>query len=411
VGGELEFLGALAQRPDAPALSDTLRYLLPLPVRVNPGAELARLMPTGVNHPDGVRGPRWNVGDTDASRLFGKGVRLELRPVSSGGSEKSFPYLVAEADGYACDCYDQIAVTRIREIFGDVDHALGEMRFRGALRIHGGVLSGVVLATDGDVEIHGLVEGAKITVGGNLILKGGMAGGGEGVCRSGKDVYASYVQQGKVEAGGSILVEGPVMGSELAAGKRIVLKGRSTLVGGSARAREEIVAPVVGSETAIPTEIALGYNPLRSRMAREIEADRERLDEERRMRMTEVVYASSHLGEAVAIVEGELFSNVFAVSEAIRDGVNERLDEEGQKYFKELSNALIGALAVERRREDLTAGGDDEEGPYRQATLRVEKVAHPGVTVSILVHTVTLDREYERVRFVMKDDGIEPVNL
>ncbi len=385
--------------PDRPDRTERLAMLLPLPKPVKKDELIAR-------SPEEGDGAVSTLVVEQLDTLVGEGVTLR--------KEKENPdifSLVAGREGYLCDRDGVLVVTKVCELYRDIDTVSGDFTGDGPVRIHGGVLAGRTVTVNGDIEILGLVEGARIKATGNVLLRGGIAGGEEGFVSAGRDLLASYAQQATLEAAGSIVLEGPAMNAHLTAGKKIVLKGRASVVGGSVRAREEIEAPVIGSESAVPTDVALGYDPFHSRMVRELTSEREAFDEEERMAMKGVAFAAERLDNPPSLVRDDLLSNVFAMSDLLRAGGEEELSESEAKYRKELGNALMGAMEVERKRESLEESVGEQAAPYPAASLKVERVAHPGVTVSILAHTILLDREYERVKFIIKGDGIEPIYL
>ena len=53
----------------------------------------------------------------------------------------------------------------VLEISGDVGPATGNINFVGSM-VKGNVKSGFVITADGDVEVYGIVEAAKVEAGG-----------------------------------------------------------------------------------------------------------------------------------------------------------------------------------------------------------------------------------------------------
>ncbi|MBF0171755.1 MAG: DUF342 domain-containing protein, partial [Nitrospinae bacterium] len=201
---------------DRPLRTDRLAALIPVPTPVRKGAVIARPPQEG----DPATPTLLFKGTVD--ELVGPGV------TATPGATPEGKILVAARDGYLGVRDDTLVVTPLYELFRDVDGQTGDLTVTGNVRIHGGVLAGRSVTVDGDLEILGLVEGARVKASGNLLLRGGIAGGGEGLGVAGRDLLASYAQQASLEAAGAIVLEGPAMNAHLTAGKKIVLQGRAS---------------------------------------------------------------------------------------------------------------------------------------------------------------------------------------
>lgn len=406
---ELEFIAGFDGRENLKARYDTLDELFALPVKVSKGQSVIREIEAGSLHPDGKRGPRYLLKGTARIKDMAGGS-LAMAP----GSDD---LITSQVDGYLCSRGERLSVTPAMEIFGDASpQATGDIRVGGSVRIHGGVLNGVTVAAGGDVETLGLVEEATIRAAGNVLLKGGFAGGGVGKVVAGKHVYSTFVQFGVVEAAESIAVDGPVMNSDLSAGGKIILRGRASLVGGVARARELVSAPVVGSEGAAPTEISLGRNPFTARKGEERKERLEKMKESLRQREMDLEFTAQSLSGLLEPHYDDPLSDALHLSDLVRDGVPEKLDENRLEKFKEAGSALLSIIYTREIMGSDAEGGQEREqsasdAPYPAATLKAEKVAHPGVIISILGQTLKLDREYDCARFILKDGAVAEVGI
>jgi uncharacterized protein (DUF342 family) len=405
---ELEFIAGFEGRENLKARYDTLEELFALPVKVGKGQKVIREIEAGSSHSDGKRGPRYLLKEPARIKDV---IAGKLAPVPDDNST-----FESALDGYLCARGERLSVTATLEIFGDASpQTTGDIRVGGSVRIHGGVLSGVTVEAGGDVETLGLVEEANIRSAGNVLLKGGFAGGGTGKVFAGKNVYSTFVQFGTVEAEESIAVDGPVMNSDLSAGGKIVLRGRASLVGGVTRARELISAPVVGSEGAAQTEISLGRNPFVARKNEERKGMIEKMKETIRQRELDLEFTAQSLSGLLEAHHGDPLSDVLHLSDLVRDGVPDKLNEDQLEKFKAAGSALLSIIFMKDAMGSDTDGGQERDpaadAPFPSASLKAEKVAHPGVVVSILGQTLKLDKEYDRARFILKDGVITEVGL
>lgn len=155
----------------------------------------------------------------------------------------------------------KVSVYTNHEIPADVDNTTGNINFVGSVIVRGNVLSGFSIEAGGNVEVYGVVEGAYIKAGGNIILRRGMQGMGKGSLIAGGDIVSRYIEYANVEAAGNIQSEA-VMHSNVKCGNKLELTGKKgLLVGGVSKVGKIISAKVIGSHMATITELEVGTDP------------------------------------------------------------------------------------------------------------------------------------------------------
>lgn len=169
--------------------------------------------------------------------------------------------LHATIDGQVVYLEGKVSIYATFEVKADVDVSTGNINFVGNVIVRGNVLSGFTIEAGGNVEVWGVVEGALIKAGGDIILRRGMQGLGKGTLISGGDIIARYIEHSNIEAKNIIKSEA-IMHSVIRCGNKVELTGRKgLLVGGICRAGKEVVAKVIGSHMATVTEIEVGIEP------------------------------------------------------------------------------------------------------------------------------------------------------
>ncbi|MGK7345106.1 MAG: FapA family protein [Candidatus Nitrospinota bacterium M3_3B_026] len=397
---DLEFLVSFDKKRVNRDRYESLEDFLVRPVPVRMGQTVGREIESGVTHSDGRRGVRLKLPE-DARTADMLGGNLSFSKDNPGD-------IVSGINGYLHAREGLLAVSDILEVYGDVDFGVGDISTESAVRIHGGVTGGRKVRSKGDVEVLGLVEEAEIRAGGNVHLKGGMAGADNSLVLAGKDLYASFVQHGRLEAEGDIVVEGPIMGCDVSASGKIVQKGRGALVGGAARAMEEISANNAGSEGAMPTEIILGYDPFESRRKaaefKRLNDLREELDTKEK----EAAFAAASLGKLAPPALDETLPTIFWMADTARAPEFENLRDETREKFNQLGATLLSVVWIRGELERVEDGGPEEGHgkAFHNASLKVSGIAHPAVRISILEKSITLTKEYERSRFSLKEGKI-----
>lgn len=155
----------------------------------------------------------------------------------------------------------KVSVYTNHEVPADVDNSTGNVSFVGSVIIKGNVLSGFSVEAGGNVEVFGVVEGATIKAGGNIILRRGMQGMGKGTLIAGGDIVARYIEYSSIEASNNIQSEA-IMHSNVKCGNKLELTGnKGLLVGGTCKVGNIVVAKVIGSHMATITDVEVGVDP------------------------------------------------------------------------------------------------------------------------------------------------------
>ncbi len=165
----------------------------------------------------------------------------------------------------------------------DVDTSTGNIDFDGSVVIRGDVGTNMRVKASGDIEIGGVVDVATLEAGGSIVVKGGVIGsiGRKGAVEQrihcGGTLTAGYIQQARIESGDSIFVDDVVMQCELSAINHIRVGNvrRGHIIGGSAQATLSITAKVIGSPKHVRTHLEIGVSPHLHKQMLEMAKDRD----------------------------------------------------------------------------------------------------------------------------------------
>ncbi|WP_159447970.1 DUF342 domain-containing protein [Papillibacter cinnamivorans] len=141
---------------------------------------------------------------------------------------------------------------------GDADLTVGNIDFDGDVVIGGNVISELTIKATRNIEVNGVVEGAKLVAGGSILLKSGMQGNDKGSVEAGGDLTAKYIERTTVRAGGNIVADA-ILHCRLSSGGSITVRGKyGCIIGGAARAQNSIQAKSIGSSAGLKTGIEVG---------------------------------------------------------------------------------------------------------------------------------------------------------
>jgi uncharacterized protein (DUF342 family) len=220
---------------------------------IEAGAALARKTPPTAGEPGtDVRG-RTIPGKPGRDTPFNNGANTK---VSDDGLE-----LIATSSGAILFTRGKISVNNVLTITGDVDFNVGNIDCRGSVRVTGGIKAGFELKLDGDLEVIGNVEDASIEAKGNIMVKGGFFGSGQGHMYADGDVMLKYVEAQTVSSGGTIIVGGEIVNCQITAKDKVLVRGRhGKIIGGDVRAGKEIRASEIGTDTGTRTNVYVAYD-------------------------------------------------------------------------------------------------------------------------------------------------------
>ncbi len=169
--------------------------------------------------------------------------------------------LTATCSGAIVFLYNKVSVNDVMVIKGDIDFNVGNLDCRGSVRVSGSVTTGFSIKTDGDLEVNGNVEDANLDVSGNIMVKGGFFGKGDGIMKAGGEVYVKFAEGQKIFAGGDIILGGEAINCQIETSGNVIVKGpKGKILGGSTKAKKEIHASYLGSESGTLTELSVAYD-------------------------------------------------------------------------------------------------------------------------------------------------------
>ena len=169
--------------------------------------------------------------------------------------------LLAAMDGHLTYRNGVFHVQPIYNVMGNVDYGVGNLDFPGDIHITGDVKNGFVVKAKGNVTIDGMVEGAIIEAGGDIIIRKGVLGDGRAVIKSEKSVHAQFLENCVVYAKDSVSAGSILTANVFSDNEVVVRTGRGTIIGGKIAAANLISANVIGSRSERLTELFVGEYP------------------------------------------------------------------------------------------------------------------------------------------------------
>lgn len=169
--------------------------------------------------------------------------------------------MFSDVNGHVTLVDDQVFVSDTLEIPGDVGPVTGDITYDGNVLVKGSILTGFTVKTKGDVIVEGVVEGATVQAGGQIVLKRGMQGMNKGILIAKGNIISKFFESAKIICGGYISTES-ILHSDVSAKGDIIVGGkRGFVTGGQIRSGSMIQVKTAGSQMGTVTIMEVGIDP------------------------------------------------------------------------------------------------------------------------------------------------------
>ncbi len=308
---------------------------------------------------------------------FGKNVSIN--------EEKNV--LTADVNGHIIFSQDgRVSVSDVLEV-KDVDTSTGNIDYAGSVHISGNIRQNFSVKAKGNVIVGGIVEGAYVEAGGDIVIGRGMNGMEKGILKSKGNIVAKFLENTSAAAAGYVEAES-ILHSRVVAGEEIVVTGRRAFIsGGTATAGKKITAKTLGSQMGASTTLEVGVKP------------------EVRARLTQLQKEAAELQNAIRQIDPV----VQATLQKVRQGA--RLSPDQAKHVQGLA-----AASAEKKKilEDYMKEMDElneQLDASTDACVVVTDVIYPGTKVLISDSSLVIKQAFRYCRFrrVRGDVKSEPI--
>lgn len=268
-----------------------------------------------------------------------------------------------------------MVVSPICTIPSDVDLSVGNIDFKGDLEILGTIKAGMTVKATGNITVNKRVEAATVSAGKELLVRGGILGGGKAEISAIGNVFAQFIENAHVSSGGSVQADS-IINSTVTAYSDVNIFGKtSTIVGGSLKANRRIRTKYLGSETCVKTMVEVG------------------IDEK----------VNTTLKELYAELQEE--ENALNKIERALEMYKDKKDVDPKLYMQLVRTKIEKTAEISRLRSLYDQINKRIEiGKY--AEVIVEKRVYPGVRLYIDGKATVVENEYEEIVFKRKGDKI-----
>lgn len=169
--------------------------------------------------------------------------------------------IIAAIDGNVKIKDGKIIIQPLLEL-DNVDYSTGNIDFDGDVIVKGTVFDGFSIKANGIIQIGLPVGKCLLKSSGDILLKGGMNGGGEIEIETNSDIYARYLEGVNIKFCKSLFIEEAIMNCTgniendlILTGKRGEILGGNLVIGGNVRCKK------IGNSFGVKTILKIGIDP------------------------------------------------------------------------------------------------------------------------------------------------------
>ncbi|MCH5254323.1 MAG: DUF342 domain-containing protein [Lachnospiraceae bacterium] len=261
-------------------------------------------------------------------------------------------------------------------IVENVDNSTGNIDYEGSVQINGNVFTNFQVKAQGNIEVKGVVEGAYLEAGDNIIIARGMNGMGRGTLNAGGNIVSKFLENVTASADGYIASES-VLHSTIMAGTEINIDGRRGFItGGKATAVNCINVKTLGSSMGADTTVEVGLDPKLEIKIKELQTQ---IEEETASvnSIQQILVATKQKMAAGVKLTQEQLQYVKTLTEGIQ--AKTELINQSTAEVEELQNQLKGRSG---------------------ASVIVRGTVYPGTRICIGDVSMTIQKESQYCKFV-----------
>lgn len=282
--------------------------------------------------------------------------------------------MFSEVDGHVSLTEGRVFVSDTYEVHADVDASTGDIEYDGNVVVRGNVITGFSLRAKGDIEVNGVVEGAYIEAGGQIVLKRGMQGMNKGILRAGGNIITKFLENAEVIAGGYVSTESILHCKVSAKGDIIVGGRRGFVTGGEIRSGSMISVKTAGSNMGTMTLLEVGIDPKIIEEFRDLEK-----------KIASMMADKEKLAQALIMFRKKLQQGL-------------QITDEKKEYLKQVTqnNILLETQIKEakKRYDDLRIEMDNNSS----GVIKVSDIVYPGtkLVISNVIHYIRSETHHSK---------------
>lgn len=289
--------------------------------------------------------------------------------------------MYSDANGHVSLVDDKVFVSDTYEVPADVDSSTGDITCEGNVMVKGNVRTGFKIEAKGDVIVNGVVEGAEIRAGGQIVLMRGIQGMSRGKLIANGNIISKFIESAEVISKYGYVQSEAILHSQVSAKTDVIVGGKKGFIsGGSTRCSQKIEAKTVGSNMGTTTLLEVGVDPTVAEEFRRLEKQIPELETEKQGAMQNMALLAKKLKQGEQLSVDKLL-----------------LLKQSQKRVAEIDAQME---EIDKRLEEL----QEDMEMKGNGMIRVSQTAYSGCKITISGAVYYIKTDISHARFV-KDRG------
>lgn len=226
--------------------------------RVSSDQAIARITP-----PKTEPIPGWDVYGRTLDPGDASGSSMEISDkFRRENQEDGTVILYATVDGELLNKDGKLDLLEVHTVQGNVGMETGNIKFPGTVQVAGNVENGFYVMSNEDIKIMGAVDRALLSAGGDILIQGGIKGGGKSLLRSKQNILAAFVEQATILSVQDMKIQKSVFRSNVKCNGKLIMGDKSSIIGGVVKVKDGLEVHNLGSERGVQTRIHFGQDYL-----------------------------------------------------------------------------------------------------------------------------------------------------
>ncbi len=295
--------------------------------------------------------------------------------------------LYSQVAGHVTLVDDLVMVSDVYDVPANVDASTGDIVYNGTVNVAGNVNTGYAIHADGDIIVNGVVEGATLVAGGNIVLKRGMQGMSRGSLEADGNITAKFIENSTIRCGGTLMCDA-VLHSDAECNGEISVLGRKGLInGGHVRSFSSIAATQLGSTMGTATVVEIMSDVEQAKLLNEIREKLYKADDAMK----------------------KMDQTLRAIKKMIQAG--QKITPQQVQYLKVAASSKPKLLEEISNMESRCESLEKVIGLGDHAFIRVEGVVNTGVKIMIKDIVRIINDDISKCKFIREGADVKSVGI
>ena len=294
--------------------------------------------------------------------------------------------MISQVDGHVTLVDDKVFVSDVLTV-ENVDNSTGNIEYEGSVQINGNVCANFSVKARGNIEVSGVVEGAYLEAGGDIIIARGINGMNRGTLKAKGNIVVKFMENTSAMASGYVSAES-ILHSTVQAGGEVTVSGkRGFISGGRVCATNCITVKTLGSQMGVDTIVEVGADPTIKTKIQDLQKEIAEANKVVRSVQPLLTATQQKLAKGIKLSPDQI---QYMKSLIVLDQAKKKEIEQKSKEMEEIQDSI---------------------GNLTSAQIVVTGIVFPGTRIGIGDVSMVVRSEMQYCRFIKADGDVKMVAI